>query len=133
MNLDRYKTKIIQQVRNIQDEKLLNEIDTILLNNRVVAFTTDANSLSKNQYINHIETIKTDNWLIENIHTIKHIPCTIIQGRYDVVCPVRSAWDLHRAWPETTLKIIPNAGHSAGEVGIRSALIEATEEFKSIG
>ena len=57
MNLDRYKTKIIQQVRNIQDEKLLNEIDTILLNNRVVAFTTDANSLSKNQYINHIETI----------------------------------------------------------------------------
>ena len=57
MNLDRYKTKIIQQVQNTQDEKLLNEIDTILLNNRVVAYTTDGISLSKNQYINHIETI----------------------------------------------------------------------------
>lgn len=75
---------------------------------------------------------KTDNWLIENVDKIKHIPCTIVQGRYDVVCPARSAWDLHRAWPETTLKIIPDAGHSAGEVGIRSALIEATEKFKKI-
>ncbi len=75
---------------------------------------------------------KTDNWLIENVDKIKHIPCTIVQGRYDMVCPARSAWDLHRAWPETNLKIIPNAGHAAGESGIRSALIEATENFKKI-
>ena len=74
---------------------------------------------------------KTTDWLIENIGKIKHIPCIIIQGRYDMVCPARTAWDLHRAWPESTLKIIPDAGHSAGEPGIRSALIEATEIFKS--
>ena len=53
----------------------------------------------------------------------------IVQGRYDVVCPIRSAWDLHRAWPEAKLVIVPNAGHSMTEPGIRSALIEETERF----
>ncbi|MBC7421566.1 MAG: prolyl aminopeptidase [Bdellovibrio sp.] len=81
-------------------------------------------------FINH-SFFKTDNYLLENISKIKQIPATIIQGRYDVVCPVRSAWDLHRAWPEAKLNIIADAGHSAGEPGIRSALIDATEAFKT--
>jgi proline iminopeptidase len=72
-----------------------------------------------------------DNYLIENVGKIRHIPAVIVQGRYDVVCPLMSAWELHRAWPEADLQIIPDAGHSALEPGNRSALIEATDRFKS--
>jgi proline iminopeptidase len=57
----------------------------------------------------------------ENIDKIRHIPATIVQGRYDVVCPPITAWQLHKAWPETKLHWIPDAGHSAnvsdGDVG----------------
>lgn len=73
---------------------------------------------------------KTPNFLIENISKIQHIPTSIIQGRYDVVCPMRSAWDLHKAWPKSLLTIVADAGHSAGEPGIRSKLIECTNAFK---
>ena len=73
---------------------------------------------------------ETDNYLLENVHRFKHIPGFIIQGRYDVVCPAKSAWELHQAWPEAQFKIIADAGHSATEPGIKSALIEATEFCK---
>lgn len=74
---------------------------------------------------------KTNNWILENIEKIRHIPSVIIQGRYDVVCPATSAWELHRAWPEAEFKIIADAGHSMSEPGIRSALIEATDKFRN--
>lgn len=73
---------------------------------------------------------ETNNWLIENVSKIRHIPTVIVQGRYDVVCPVRSAWDLHRAFPESELHIISDSGHAAGEPGIRSRLIECTDAYK---
>lgn len=73
---------------------------------------------------------KGDNHLIENISSIRNIPAVIVQGRYDVVCPARSAWDLHRAWPEAELHIIADAGHAAGEPGIRSKLVEMTDKFR---
>ena len=73
--------------------------------------------------------MKPDDRLLRNVRTIRRIPGVIVQGRYDVVCPIRSAWDLHRAWPESKLVIVPNAGHSMTEPGIRSALIEETERF----
>ena len=73
---------------------------------------------------------KTDNFLIENISKIKHIPTSIVQGRYDVVCPTRSAWDLHQAFPEAEFHIIPNSGHAASEPGTRSKLIEITNRYK---
>lgn len=73
---------------------------------------------------------KTPNWLIENISKIRHIPTVIVQGRYDVVCPVRSAWDLHNAFPEAELHIISDSGHAASEPGIRSKLIEYTDLFR---
>jgi proline iminopeptidase len=72
----------------------------------------------------------TPNWLLENIGKIRHIPGYIVQGRYDVVCPARSAWDLHKAWPEAKLTFVADAGHAAGEPGTRSALIEATNNCK---
>ena len=73
----------------------------------------------------------TDNYLIENIDKIRRIPAVIVQGRYDVVCPMMSAWDLHRAWPEADFGVIPDAGHSATEKGIVDALVDATDRFKS--
>jgi proline iminopeptidase len=72
---------------------------------------------------------KSDNWLIENVHRIRQIPAVIVQGRYDVVCPMRSAWDLHRAWPEADLRVVSDAGHAASESGVLSQLIEATDRF----
>jgi proline iminopeptidase len=71
----------------------------------------------------------TDNYLIENVEKIRHLPGVIVQGRYDVVCPLVSAWELHRAWPEAELHIIPDAGHSISEPGIIAALITATDDF----
>jgi proline iminopeptidase len=73
---------------------------------------------------------ETDNYLIENVGKIRDIPAVIAQGRYDVVCPMMSAWELHRAWPEAELRVIPDAGHSAGEPGIVSALVDATDGFR---
>ena len=72
---------------------------------------------------------KTNNWILENISKIRHIPCDIVQGRYDVVCPTRSAWDLHRTWPESKLQIIQDAGHAAAEPGIKAALITACDKI----
>ena len=72
----------------------------------------------------------TDNYLIENLAKIRHLRGVIVQGRYDVVCPMTSAWDLHRAWPEAELHITPDAGHSIMEPGNLSALVEATDKFR---
>jgi proline iminopeptidase len=67
--------------------------------------------------------------LLRNVDRIRNIPAVIVQGRYDVVCPMRSAWDLHRAWPEADLHIVQDAGHSAFEPGIMHELLEATDRF----
>ena len=72
----------------------------------------------------------TENYLIENVDKIRHIPTVIVQGRYDVVCPATSAWDLHRAFPEAEFNLVADAGHSISEPGIASALVEATDKFK---
>ncbi|MBE9061696.1 prolyl aminopeptidase [cf. Phormidesmis sp. LEGE 11477] len=69
------------------------------------------------------------NQLLDNVGTIRHIPTVIVQGRYDVVCPMISAWELHQAWPESKLIIVNDAGHSATEAGITSALVEACDRF----
>lgn len=75
---------------------------------------------------------ETDNFLLENIGKIREIPAVIVQGRYDIICPPISAWDLHRAWPEAHLKIVPDAGHSVWEQGTTSLLIEAMDAFRQI-
>jgi len=69
------------------------------------------------------------NQLLEEIDRIRHIPAVIVQGRYDVVCPMKSAWDLHRAWPEASFAVVPDAGHAASEHGILNRLIEAADHF----
>jgi proline iminopeptidase len=70
-----------------------------------------------------------DDQLLRDVPKIRHIPAVIVQGRYDVVCPMRSAWHLHRAWPEAQLVIVPDAGHSAFEPGIAKALRKATDSY----
>lgn len=72
---------------------------------------------------------EVDGQLLRDVHKIRHIPAVIVQGRYDVVCPMEGAWALHRAWPEADLFVIPDAGHSAFEPGISRALVAATDRF----
>jgi proline iminopeptidase len=67
--------------------------------------------------------------LLRNIDRIRLIPGVIVQGRYDVVCPAFTAWELHRAWPEADFILVPDAGHSATEPGIINALVEASDRF----
>lgn len=69
------------------------------------------------------------NQLIRDAHRLADIPGVIVQGRYDLICPMRSAWELHRAWPGAELQVVPDAGHSAFEPGIRRALVAATDRF----
>ncbi|HYM35285.1 MAG TPA: prolyl aminopeptidase, partial [Steroidobacteraceae bacterium] len=73
---------------------------------------------------------ETDDQLLRNVVCIRHIPGVIVQGRYDVVCPMQSAWALHKAWPEADLRIAPAAGHSAFEAGNTHELILATDRFR---
>ena len=70
-----------------------------------------------------------DNYLISNVDKIRHIPAVIVQGRYDMPCPMLTAWELHKAWPEAKFIVVPDAGHSMSEPGILSALVQATESF----
>jgi proline iminopeptidase len=68
--------------------------------------------------------------LLRDIGRIAHLPAVIVQGRYDVICPPVTAWTLHQAWPGSVMKMIPDAGHGAMEIGITRALVAATEQFK---
>jgi proline iminopeptidase len=72
-----------------------------------------------------------DNSLLENVGRIRQLPCIIVQGRYDAVCPIVTADELHRAWPQATYIAVPDAGHSAWEPGISAELVKATEQFKN--
>lgn len=72
---------------------------------------------------------EVEDQLLRDVSRIRDIPATIVHGRYDVVCPIVNAWDLHRAWPEADLRIIADAGHSGFEAGITDALINATDRY----
>ncbi len=72
---------------------------------------------------------RSDSQLLEDVDRIRRIPAVIVQGRYDVICPMKSAWDLHRVWPEADLRIVADAGHSAFEAGNIHELVSATDRF----
>lgn len=67
--------------------------------------------------------------LLRDAHRLRGIPGAIIQGRYDVTTPAKTAWDLHRAWPEAEYHLVPNAGHAFNEPGILHQTIETTDRF----
>jgi proline iminopeptidase len=77
-------------------------------------------------YFRH-HLIPADRDLVAGVDRIRNIPATIVQGRYDMVCPIVSADELARAWPEAEYIVVPDAGHSAMEPGIRAALVAAIE------
>lgn len=86
----------------------------------------------ENHYFVNKGFFPCDSHLLDNIDKIRHIHTIIVQGRYDVCCPMMSAWDLHKAWPESELRVIPDAGHSANEPGVAAELVAANEKLKSI-
>ena len=86
-------------------------------------------ALIENHYFINKGWFETENQLIENIDKIRSIPSVIVQGRYDVVCPMKTAWELSEAWPEAEMIIAPSSGHTAFEKEITHALISATNEF----
>lgn len=110
-------------VHLIPDEKTLNK------------FTGDMMAVALARIECHFFTngcwFKSDDQLLRDVEAVRHIPAVIIHGRYDVVCPVKNAFDLHRVWPEATLKIVADAGHAVDEPGILRELIQAVEKFKN--
>lgn len=77
-------------------------------------------------------TFRPEDKLLRDVDRIRRLPATIVQGRYDIVCPIISADALRRAWPEADYRVVPDAGHSALEPGVRAALVEATERYKTL-
>jgi proline iminopeptidase len=75
---------------------------------------------------------ESEDQLLKRCERIRHLPIVIVQGRYDVVCPMISAWELHQALPGAEFVVVPDAGHSMTEPGIRSALIQATDRFAQL-
>jgi proline iminopeptidase len=71
-----------------------------------------------------------DNQLLRDLPRIRHLPCAIVQGRYDIVCPPETAATLARAWPQAEYVVIPDAGHSVREPGITRELVAAVERMR---
>jgi proline iminopeptidase len=84
----------------------------------------------ENHYFVNKGFFEADDQLLRDAHRIRHIPGVIVHGRYDVVCPVQNAIDLHAVWPEAKLVISPASGHAAFEAENTSALVEATDFFR---
>jgi proline iminopeptidase len=74
---------------------------------------------------------ESDDWILKNASKLSGIPTVIVNGRYDVICPMVSAWQLYKAMPHSELFIVPDAGHSAFELGIAKALVASTDKYAS--
>jgi proline iminopeptidase len=101
----------------------------------IAAFGEDRMALSLSRieahyFTHHLFTPETD--LVAHLEPVRGIPATIIQGRYDMVCPIMNADELARAWPEAEFIVVPDAGHSAMEPGIRSRLVATMERLKRL-
>jgi len=98
---------------------------------RVRLFSADAYALAfariECHYFVNCGFFDRDDYLLANAHRLQAIPGTIVHGRYDVVTPLRSAWDLKKAWPSCELRIVPDAGHAMTEPGIISEIVAATQ------
>ncbi len=105
--------------------KLIPDLDTIS------SFESDMKALAMARIECHYfihDCWFSEDQLIRNVDKIRKIPTWIVHGRYDVVCPVKNAWDLHKAFPEAKMQIIPDAGHAYDEPGILNALLNAVDE-----
>ncbi len=85
----------------------------------------------ESHYFVHRGFLESEDQLLRQVNRIRHLPAVIVQGRYDVVCPMVTAWELHQAWPEAELIVVPDAGHSMTEPGIQTALLNASDRWRS--
>ena len=83
----------------------------------------------ENHYFVNKGFFASESQLLDDIDKVKHIPCSIIQGRYDIVCPAASAWEVHSRWPISELLIADTSGHSAFEDQISSLLVKSTNKY----
>ena len=93
--------------------------------------TAEAFARIENHYFVNGGFLTHPEQLLDGVERIRRIPAVIVQGRYDVVCPMTTAWDLHRRWPEAEFHVVPDAGHAAKETGTLSRLVEATDRFRA--
>ena len=84
----------------------------------------------ENHYFANAGFLEEDGQILRDMASIAHIPGVIVQGRYDMICPPQSAWDLHDRWPRSELKLIPHAGHALSEPGISAELVRATNSIR---
>jgi len=109
---------------------------TLLPNPELVAhFSSDSHALGLSRIEAHYfvnGSFLPQDGLLAGIDRIRRIPTVIVQGRYDMVCPIVTADELSRAWPEADYTVIPDAGHSALEPGVRARLVRATDRFRSL-
>jgi len=108
----------------IPDKKSLHHFDDIKV--------AEAFSRIECHYFINKGFFNQDGWILKNIDKIKNIKCIIVQGRYDIVCPMQSAWDLHKKYKNSELIIIDDAGHSMLEKGIQEKLIFYTDKFSKL-
>jgi proline iminopeptidase len=121
-------------LQSVPDSRLSALLNSKLLFYAFAIIFADQNKTQaqiENHYFANKCFFETDNWILENIHKIQHIPGVIIQGQSDQICPWGNAEELHLNWPASTFLLIPNAGHASNEPGILEALIKATEDFKT--
>lgn len=102
---------------------------------RMQTFASDAFALAfariECHFFVHGGFFERDNQIIANMDRVRHIPGVIVQGRYDIVTPMKTAWDLKTAWPEADFRLVQDAGHAASEPGIIDALVTATDEYRA--
>lgn len=100
---------------------------------RMQTFSSDAFALAfariECHYFQHGGFFDRDDQILAELDRVRHIPAVIVQGRYDIVTPMKTAWEMHQRWPEADFKVILDAGHAASEPGIIDALVNATDAF----
>ncbi|WP_149587253.1 prolyl aminopeptidase [Tabrizicola flagellatus] len=84
----------------------------------------------ENHYFQNAGFLECDGWILRERRRIEHIPTTIVQGRYDMICPPQSAWSLSRGWAKCELKMVPMAGHALSEPGISEALVRVMDGLR---
>jgi proline iminopeptidase len=110
-----------------QRQQVINGIDFINRASRALEFA----AIESHYFVNK-GFFETDSWILDNTDAIKHIPTVIVQGRYDVVCPMATAWALSKKLPDAEFNIVYNSGHSASEEGTSALLVEAADKFSSL-
>lgn len=111
---------------------------TLVPDQSAIALTTeDLPALSKARiecfYAYKKFFMESDNYLLDNVAKISHIPCRIVQGRHDIICPTITAWQLHKALPNSDLRIVADGSHSPMDRGMAAELVQASDDFRSIG